>query len=304
MQIFKKIISTILVLTMVFSLTACSGIKNKKFGVSFDLKQEPKNLDPQASADNASLIIINNTMEGLLALDNNGKIQKATASSYEMSPDKLTYTFTINKDAKWANGEKVTAKDFLFTFQRLLLKTTNSPYSKLFFCIKNAKLAFDNPEKMSQLGVTAPSNDKLIINLSSPSDNFLKLLTMPCAVACNQKYFESTRGKYGLEANTTISNGAFTVDSWQHKKSIRLTKNDEYYAKKDVKVSFVSLFIDTTIRKINQSQPTSSSTSSKPNKNEEPLQDNTADRLTDGDTLSAMIDGFNDNQLDEKNFKK
>jgi oligopeptide transport system substrate-binding protein len=70
-------------------------------------------------------------------------LEPAAAAAWEVSPDGLTYTFTIRADARWSNGDPVTAHDFVYTWRRALLPDTAADYSNMFFLIAGAEAFFE-----------------------------------------------------------------------------------------------------------------------------------------------------------------
>ena len=187
----------------------------------YDIAANPTTLDPQSANDSSAYEIIANLFEGLLKVDNNGDIQPAVAESYDVSEDGLIYTFKLREDVYWYDGEDFeapcTAQDFVFAFQRLFKPATKSKTAGGFFCIKNALAINDGRiSELSELGVKAVSDYELVITLEYPNPSFPVLLTTAPAMPCNEEYYESTNGKYGLYGDAVASNGAFYVYSWSY----------------------------------------------------------------------------------------
>lgn len=278
----KKTICLLMIFCFVFILLGCNKSADE-IKVSYDLKTEPQNLDPQTASDSASLLIIYNTFEGLMKLDENGKAVPAAAASYNISADNKLYTFTLINNLKWENNTAITAHDFAFAFERLLSKDTNSPNAKKFYSIKNAQ-SFHEGNSV-ELGVYVTNDTTLEIALESPNPDFLSLLTTTGAMPCNESFFKETFGKYGLEPETILTNGAFHVSKWQHDEYVSLKKNINFHKSEDVHVSGVSLWIDTD--KI---------------VNDKPEYYNPADRLVDKKVLCADVDGFDMDKIDLDDF--
>ena len=135
MKPFFKIISLILCVMLLLPLTACGN--NDDAYIYFQLDELPRTLDPQTAKSEVELLISQNLYEGLMRFDENGDLQYGVAESYKKQG--LTYTFKIRKNAKWKNGEKLTANDFEFAFKRALSFDTQAPYASLLYCIKNGK---------------------------------------------------------------------------------------------------------------------------------------------------------------------
>jgi len=217
----------ILFLTVIILITSlafgCS--RNKSDGSDFlfncSLLGNPQNLDPQMATDTSSFTVIKNMYSGLLKLDGNGVLTNDIAKSYTISDDGLKYTFELRDNCYWNSkdfeeGEeiKVTAKDFVFAFQRIFNAQMQSPYSKDFFCLKNANAITNGEMDYTNIGVTAVSDHQLEIELDYPNANFLTLLTTPPAIPCHEGFFNSTKGRYGLDKDSVISNGSFYLTEW------------------------------------------------------------------------------------------
>ena len=186
-----------------------------------NLASNPENLDPQMATDLSSRIVISNMMDGLVKMNEYGAIEADAAESYNISPDGLIYTFYLKKNIMWeaVNGYKalMTADDFVFAFQRIYDSgALHSPYVERFSCIKNSSAVAAGKMSAERLGVTAADDYTLIIELEYPYYNFLEMLTTTAAMPCNRVFFESTKGKYGLDDESTISNGAFYLKEWNY----------------------------------------------------------------------------------------
>lgn len=210
-------------------LTACgSDDDNDGSGEMFDvaLYKNPQNLDPQYASDVSSITVISNMFSGLLALDADGAIVNDNAESYDISDDGLTYTFNLSKNNYWFNdlndddyvddGEyfNVVADDYVFAFRRLFDPNTMSPHAENFLCIKNSEKILKGELLPDAVGVSAVDDYTLVITLEHSSADFLKLLTTAPAMPCNEEFFYSTKGRYGLDEDSVISNGAFFMRQW------------------------------------------------------------------------------------------
>lgn len=281
----KKLTCVFLAMLVATALFGCDFFGNKEYKISYDLKVEPVNLDPQTATDTASLTVINNIFEGLFILDNDGKVQPGMAESYTVSPDGKVYTFTLKNDLAWENGEPLTAFDFEFGLRRVLTPSTKSIYAKKYYSIEKAHEVNVGTQPPTSLGVKALSPTTLEIRLTARNDNLPMLLSQTPAMPCNEKYFKDTRGRYGLEPSTLISNGVYKLGSWKHREYIRLDRNEHYYQNLDKAPSAVSLWINT-------------------NKvvNDEQLPSTAVERLLNDKVMSAEIDGFDVDSLSEKKF--
>lgn len=243
-KIIKKCTSAALCAALLFSLCGCFLFESKAETIYYDISSEPVNLDPQTASDKASLVVINNVFEGLYTLDDAGAPQKAIAEAYKQEGNK--YIFSLRKDVLWENEEPVTANDFVFALRRLMMPETGSEGATRFYCIKNAKEIHEGELPEEALGVTAASDFTLQIELARPTEDLLSLLASTYAAPCNEDFFRSSKGKYGLDATKIISNGAFDVLSWKHGQSIKLNKSDTYYDNENVMPSGVNLYVKQT----------------------------------------------------------
>lgn len=226
------------VLAVWLLLSGCS-FSSGKIELTYHLPFDPQSLDPQIAATDSAYMILSNCLEGLLTKGPGGTILPASAESYTVSADGTLYTFTIKANAKWSNGETLTADDFVFAFRRLFDKETAASSAPLFFAIKNSFEILSGTLTPDQLGVQAISPNKLTITLTSPQIAFPELLTLPAAMPCNEAFFLSTDGKYGLNVKGLLSNGPFVLRSWVPDAAITLKKNEEYSGKKSVSVSLL-----------------------------------------------------------------
>ncbi|MBQ8791984.1 MAG: peptide ABC transporter substrate-binding protein [Ruminiclostridium sp.] len=202
-------------------LSGCEEDDGKGYIFGYNISSNPSSLDPQCATDRQSFLLIGTLFEGLLKCDSEGNIALAGAESYTVSEDKLTYNFKLHQNRYWTDvndfSEKVTAKDYVYGFQRLFAPETRAAGAEDFFCIKNSeKIAKGLISDLSQLGVKAISDYELQITLDYPDSSFLMLLTTAPAMPCNEKYFIASQGKYGLTDKTTPSNGAFYLKSWTY----------------------------------------------------------------------------------------
>ena len=206
------------------------GNKDKGDGLNhlYDapLLGNPASLDPQYANDASSNTVIKNMYSGLMQSDEKGSISCCNAANYEISSDGMTYRFTLRKDNYWfadKNGndiiEKseyfpVTADDYVFAFQRLLDPKMQSPYAKLYSCIKGGEKIIAGELSPASAGVRAIDDYTLEICLDYPSAEFLSLLAATPASPCNKEFFDSTKGTYGLDDKSVMCNGAFYMRQW------------------------------------------------------------------------------------------
>lgn len=225
---FVKVVSIVTALMLLVSgLSACDSSPDSELRI--DVSGGVDNLDPQFATGKLARTIIANTMEGLLVRDEHGAMQPAGAAGYSVSPGLTRYTFELRRDAKWSNGDPVTAQDYAFAFWRIFNNQAPSPYAENFSAIKNAAGVLAGELPLEQLGVRAVDSYTLEIELEKPSPSFLEKLSDTAAMPCNSKFFESTRARYGLGIGYMIYNGPFRISKWDNTFSIVLRPNGNYH---------------------------------------------------------------------------
>ena len=186
----------------------------------------PQSLDPQYADDEASNTVISNLYSGLLKRDSSGNISCCNAESYSVSDDGRTYRFKLRTDNYWFFDKNendkvdeneffpVTADDYVFALRRILNPEMQSPFAEEFSCIMGGRSAIDGTASSENIGVSAEDDYTLVITLDYPSADFLNLLASNAAFPCNEDFFISTKGRYGLDDKSVMSNGAFFVRQW------------------------------------------------------------------------------------------
>ncbi|MBJ8025976.1 peptide ABC transporter substrate-binding protein [Bacillus cereus] len=250
MKIFYSIIPA---LALLFTLSACYG--SNKSEISSDTKstknqvlnlsetQEIPTMDVSKTTDSVSAHILGNVMEGLYRLDKNNTPIPGMAESYKKSDDGKTYTFTIRKNAKWSNGDAVTAHDFVFAWKRLIDPKTAAEYAFIAFPLKNAKSINEGKEHPDTLGVKAVDAQTLEVQLENPVPYFLNLMAFASFYPLNEKIVKEKGDKYGLEADTVVYNGPFIMSKWKHEEGWTLRKNNAYWDKEAVKLEEINFNI-------------------------------------------------------------
>ena len=234
----KKILTAALLLvTMIF--TGCGGsdtASDKKLNVM--LGSNVVSLDSAQAVDLASFELITDCIDGLMQLDSNGKPIPALAEKVEVSEDGKTYTFHL-RDAKWSNGDPVTAEDFVFAWRRHCKMSQNYAYifGATVACVKNADAVIKGADPTT-LGVSAKDAKTLIVELDAPVPFFPALMSFPTFYPINEKFYESlSEGTYGTSPETFLSNGAFMLSSYvPGAANIQLKKNDSYWNAANVSI--------------------------------------------------------------------
>lgn len=192
-----------------------------------------ESLDPQQATDGTSFEVIADYTDGLTQMDADGQAVPAIAESWETSEDGLTWTFHLREDAVWSNGTPVTAADFVFAWQRAVDPDVASEYAYMLSDIgqiKNAAEIIAGEKDKSELGVTAVDDYTLQVELNAPVSYFTSLMYFPTYYPVNEEFYESCADTFATSPETTLSNGAFVLDSYEPAATeFHLTKNENYY---------------------------------------------------------------------------
>ncbi len=211
--------------------------------IAYNMSQEPPQLNTALTTDTVSFDIIRHTYEGLTKRDNKDAIVPGIAESWTVSTDGLVYTFKL-RDAKWSNGDAVTAADFAFGFKVLLSADTKpqpAEYAYFAFPIKNAEKFNGGEAKFEEVGIKVVDPKTLEITLERPTGYFLDLLAFGVMMPINEKFYNEVGAEqYGMEADKMIYNGAFVVDSWEHDVELVMAKNPNYYGADNIKLTKIT----------------------------------------------------------------
>jgi oligopeptide transport system substrate-binding protein len=256
MKVRKLSILLVIVLTVSSILMAC-GDKDKDTGKDKDKDKATQNLaekqelnllesaeidtlDPSMATDAVSFLVMTNAMEGLYRLGENDEVKPGLAKSEKVSTDGKKYTFTL-RDAKWSNGEKIVAADFVYSWQRAVNPATKSDYAYMLYPILNAEAINLEEKPLTDLGVKAIDEKTLEVTLANAAPYFKSLLSFPTFFPQQQKFVESQGDKYGLEFNTVLYNGPFKLTSWEHEVGWNYEKNANYWDKDIVKITKINV---------------------------------------------------------------
>lgn len=220
--------------TIIFA-TSFSGCARGGSGksVSWLLNSAPRNLDPQTAKSESELLIIKNCFKGLFEKNADGEIFSSIVEHYGVSEDGRHYNFYLYDDIYWSIYEgreikryaEITAQDFAFAIKRVFTDNPNADVMKILKSIKNADKVLKGAS-VSKLSVSCKDDKTLSISLSEKNPAFLEAFCDSTLFPCNEQFFNSTSGRYGLSPDTIIFNGSFCLSSWGES-SIRLIRNTE-----------------------------------------------------------------------------
>lgn len=196
---------------------------------------DPATLDHHRTQTVSEGRILKDLYEGLVTQDAKGEAVPGVAESWTVSDDGLTYTFTLREDAKWSNGDPVTAGDFSFAFHRIMDPATAAGYASVLYAIRNAEAVNGGSLPVDELGVKALDDRTLEITLESPTPYFIELLTHQTGLPLHQASVEANGDKF-TTPGTMVTNGAYRLVSFQPNDKIVMERNENFYDNDNVAI--------------------------------------------------------------------
>lgn len=244
----KKILAPFLLVATALTLAAC-GNNNQNSSNNDDktlhLMQsgELMSLDTAKQANLNEFNTLTNSMEGLYRSNKKNQLVPSMATKVVKPTDNgRVYTYHIRKDAKWSNGDPVTAEDFVRSWRRSVSPTSQSGYGYIFKGIENADQIIDGKKKPSSLGVKALNSKTLQVKLDYPMPYFNKMQLLPIFFPQSTTALKKFGNQYGSASNKMYYNGAFEIKNWTGSNlSWNLVKNKDYYNKKDIKLNKITM---------------------------------------------------------------
>ena len=225
---FKKMLA--IFLSAALFVTAFAGCGKKKAdGITVQIGPNPETLDPalNSAVDGGNMLIT--LFETLLIIDQDNKVQPGQAEKYEVSPDGLTWTFTMRDGLKWSDGTELNAKDFEYTFKRIADTNVAAPYAETVIgMIEGYKDAIDskNPDK---LNVKASEDGKtLTVKLAYPCSYFDKIVAFGTMSPVQKATVEKNGDSWATKPETYVCNGPYTITEWTPSEKIVCKKNENY----------------------------------------------------------------------------
>ena len=183
-------------------------------------------------------------MEGLLRYDADNRLVGGVAERWEIND--TTARFWLRPEARWSNGEPITAHDFAFAWRKVLDPLNASEYAFILYGLKNAEAVNRGEMPLDALGVVALDDRTLEVHLERPVPYFDKLVAFATYNPINEAFYESRGGRYAADAEDLLFNGPFTIASWVHGASIRLEKNPRYWDADRIRLNAIDYAYFTT----------------------------------------------------------
>jgi len=192
------------------------------------LSSDPESVDPHKARSVQAGEVLRDIGEGLLSYSATGELVAGTADEWAVSEDGMTYTFHLRDNARWSNGEPVTARQFAFSLRRLVDPATAAFYSQMLADIVNAQEIISGNVAPAELGVEAIDDQTLVITLVRPTPYLLSLLTYPATFPVHPGSI-SEHGDAFTRAGNLLSNGAYKLDAWEPGSVLELSRNEQYW---------------------------------------------------------------------------
>ena len=244
-----KTVKVLLALTTAAGMLAGCGSKTDTDTFRFANDTDIVGMDSTVVDDAMSFNAITAITDGLTTVDVKGNTIPGIAKSWDVSNNGLTYTFHL-RDAKWANGDKVTAQDFVYSWHRIIKNAGNYAYmlGSEGASIKNADSLINlgtaaTDEQLNTLGIKATDDKTVVIDLEKNVPYFVGLMSFPCYFPQNQKFVEKCGKNYATKPEYILGNGAYKMTKRIKGNKATFTKNDKYYDAKSVKTKNIEMYL-------------------------------------------------------------
>ena len=244
-----KTVKVLLALTTAAGMLAGCGSKTDTDTFRFANDTDIVGMDSTVVDDAMSFNAITAITDGLTTVDVKGNTIPGIAKSWDVSNNGLTYTFHL-RDAKWANGDDVTAQDFVYSWHRIIKNAGNYAYmlGSEGASIKNADSLIDlgttaTDEQLNTLGIKATDDKTVVVDLEKNVPYFVGLMSFPCYFPQNQKFVEKCGKNYATKPEYILGNGAYKMTKWIKGNKVTFTKNDKYYDAKSVKTKNLEMYL-------------------------------------------------------------
>jgi ABC-type oligopeptide transport system substrate-binding subunit len=237
-----KSLKALLLVIVAASLWSCaeSGNENPQSATLHrGLSSDPESLDPHKMRSVQAGEVLRDIGEGLASYSATGELIPGAAKSWSISDDGLTYTLNIRADARWSNGDAVTAEHFAFSLRRLVDPATAAFNAFMIADVSNAREISAGENEPAELAVEAVDEQTLVITLSQPTPYFLSLLTYPSTFPVHPGTY-AEHGDAFTRPGVLLSNGAYKLDAWEPGSVLKLSRNEHYWNNAETSIDAVN----------------------------------------------------------------
>lgn len=249
----KKLLALLLaVMMLVGVMTACSPkapvepedsstpetpvAEGEDLNLAVCLASEPQTIDPALNSAVDGGIMLSHFFEGLMKWvddgEGNAKLVEGQAASYEKTENEdgtVTYTFKLREDAKWSDGQAVTAEDFVYSWQRLATPETAADYSYMIGLVKGFDEVNGGTAEPSTLAVAAPDAQTFEVTLITDAVYWLEICAFPATFPVRKDIVEANGDQWTFDPETYVGNGPYKMSEWVHNSYIKAVPSDTYY---------------------------------------------------------------------------
>jgi oligopeptide transport system substrate-binding protein len=202
-------------------------------------------LDPHLATQTSYYTVLSALLEGLVA-ENPADLgpEPGVAERWEESPDGLRYTFFLRGDARWSNGDPVTAADFIGSWRRILTPSLGAANASQLFLIQGAEAFNKGLSDFSQVGLRAPDSRTLTVVLEHPAPWFLSLLSSPAwmpvpLATIVRNGAVADRGNAWAVPGKFVGDGPFVLESWSRGQEIVVARSPTYWDRAHVRLAAI-----------------------------------------------------------------
>jgi oligopeptide transport system substrate-binding protein len=192
---------------------------------------EPPTLDPGLATETNSADVIDQLFEGIVGVDDQGRISGVQAEHWDVADDGLTYVFRLRAGLRWSDGQPVTAQDYEYAWKRNITPATGSKEASALYPIRHARQIHAGAADPNTLGVRAIDRRTLQVRLEQPAAYFLPLVSTTTFYPLPRWAIEQY-GPQWTEAEHIVTNGPFKLEAWRHQQEIVLARADDYWGPK------------------------------------------------------------------------
>jgi oligopeptide transport system substrate-binding protein len=233
----------LLLLLSLLTLSSCS--QQHRADLVVILGAEPESLDPAIVTGQVDQNVAQEFFEGLTHFNRLGLSEPAIASSWEISSDQRIYTFHLRHDARWSNGQPITAHDVVASWRRVLIPATGSANRYQLFVIEGAEeFASGKRSDFSTVGVEALDAETLKVTLRHPTSYFLDLCALPVFSVVPTAVIERV-GDNWIKPGEIVTSGPYLLADWRINDRIRLQRNPFYWNRDRVALATIDLLLIT-----------------------------------------------------------
>lgn len=227
-------------LTFLLGVLGCSE-KRERADLVFINGAEPESFDPAIVTDQVGMRISSALFEGLCRVNEMGRPEPGVAERWEISEDARTYTFFLRHDARWSNGDPVTANDFVQSWQRVLDPSTGADYASQLHVIAGARAYSEGKiNAFSDVGVRALDEHTLQVELENPTPYFIDLCAFATLAPVHLPTVKKHAGSWIKPAHL-VCNGPYLLKAWKLDDHIRLEKNPMYWDAEHVAMETINV---------------------------------------------------------------